>query len=245
MPNLQVFDRINALNSPKLRSMPFDKYYGEMGLTKEQTEERISLAEDLEKDMLYFFYLMIAMAEYDTDMDVNEEMNSRVRDTIRKHTTISDRLDDHINTFVDDFERVTAEHLAVLVVLTDEVNKDIEAEQSSDSEEKTKEAKDREKKLESEQYWLSDDRARFVAEEEANTVFNDLDYEDALEAGYSRKTWNTMLDRYVRKTHRPMEGKTIPIDDYFLVGNSLMLYPRDPDGDPEEVIGCRCWLTYE
>ena len=241
MPNLQVFDRINVLNGPKLRSMEFDKYFGEMGLTEEQTEERISLAEDLEKDMLYFFYLMIAQSQYETELDVNEEMNARFRETIGNHMEISDRLDDHITELVDDIERVTALHLATLIVLTDEVNRDI----ASQAEEQSKEAEDREKKLESEQYWLSDDRARFIAEEESNTAFNDSDFEDAIEAGYTMKTWNTMLDRYVRKTHRPMEGKTIPIDDYFIVGNSMMLYPRDPDGDPEEVISCRCWLTYE
>lgn len=241
MPNLQVFDRINVLNGPKLRSMDFEKYFGEMGLTEEQTEERISLAEDLEKDMLYFFYLMIAQSQYETELDVNEEMNARFRETIGNHMEISDRLDDHITELVDDIEKVTALHLATLIVLTDEVNRDI----ASESEEQSKEAEDREKKLESEQYWLSDDRARFIAEEESNTAFNDSDFEDAIEAGYTMKTWNTMLDRYVRKTHRPMEGKTIPIDDYFIVGNSMMLYPRDPDGDPEEVISCRCWLTYE
>ena len=241
MPNLQVFDRINSLNSPKLRSMDFEKYFGEMGLTEEQTEERISLAEDLEKDMLFFFYLMIAQYQYDTDLDVNEEMNARFRETIGNHMEISDRLDGHISEVVDDIERVTAEHLAVLVVLTDEVNRDI----AYESEEQYREAEDREKKLESEEYWLSDDRARYIAEEEANTAFNDSDFEEAIAEGYTMKTWNTMADRYVRKTHRPMEGKTIPIDDYFLVGNSLMLYPRDDNGDPEEIINCRCWLTYE
>ena len=241
MPNLQVFDRINVLNGPKLRSMEFEKYFGEMGLTEEQTEERISLAEDLEKDMLFFFYLMIAQSQYETELDVNEEMNARFRETIGNHMEISDRLDDHITELVDDIERVTALHLATLIVLTDEINRDI----ASESEEQSKEADDREKKLESEQYWLSDDRARFIAEEESNTAFNDSDFEDAKEAGYTMKTWNTMQDRYVRKTHRPMDGKTIPIDDYFAVGNALLLYPRSDDSYPEEVINCRCWLTYE
>lgn len=241
MPNLQVFDRINVLDGPKLRSMNFEKYFGEMGLTEEQKEERISLAEDLERDMLYFFYLMIAQYQYETELDVNEEMNARFRETIGNHMEISDRLDGHISEVVDDIERVTAEHLAVLVVLTDEVNRDI----ASQAEEQSGEAEDREKKLESEEYWLSDDRARYIAEEEANTAYNDSDFEEAIAEGYTMKTWNTMADRYVRKTHRPMEGKTIPIDDYFLVGNSLMLYPRDPDGDLEETVNCRCWLTYE
>ena len=159
MPNLQVFDRINSLNSPKLRSMDFEKYFGEMGLTDEQKEERISLAEDLEKDMLFFFYLMIAQYQNDTDLDVNEEMNARFRETIGNHMEISDRLDGHISEVVDDIERVTAEHLAVLVVLTDEVNRDI----AYESEEQSREAEDREKKLESEEYWLSDDRARYIA----------------------------------------------------------------------------------
>ena len=242
MPNLQVFDRINSLNSPKLRSMDFEKYFGEMGLTEEQTEERISLAEDLEKDMLFFFYLMIAQYQNDTDLDVNEEMNARFRETIGNHMEISDRLDGHISEVVDDIERVTAEHLAVLVVLTDEVTRDI----ASESEEQSMESEDREKKLESEQYWLSDDRARYIAEEEANTAFNDSDFEEASE-NYSTKTWNTMLDAFVRKDHRKMEGVTIPIDELFMVGDSFLLYPRDTShgASLRQIAGCRCWLTYE
>lgn len=242
MPNLQVFDRINVLNGPKLRSMDFKKYFGEMGLTEEQKEERISLAEDLERDMLYFFYLMIAQYQYETELDVNREMNSRLRDTIGRHMEISDRLDGHITEIVDDIERVTAEHLAVLVVLTDEVNRDI----AYESEEQSREAEDREKKLEAEEYWLSDDRARFIAEEESNTAYNDSDFEEASE-NYSTKTWHTMLDAFVRKDHRKMEGVTIPIDELFMVGDSFLLYPRDTShgASLRQIAGCRCWLTYE
>ena len=40
----------------------------------------------------------------------------------------------------------------------------------------------------------------------------------------------------------PLEGETVPIDGKFSNG---LRYPRDPDdGRPEELINCRCYLTY-
>ena len=91
----------------------------------------------------------------------------------------------------------------------------------------------------------SDDRALAIALNEANTVLGYEEYRTALVRGYKKKTWLTMLDTRVRDTHRPLEDKTIPIDDFFTVGESKMLFPRDTvNGSLKETSGCRCALKY-
>lgn len=93
-------------------------------------------------------------------------------------------------------------------------------------------------------YFYSEDRAMLIAENEAESIWNDSEYEDAILTGKTRKTWNAIMDKRTRDTHREINGKTIPIDEYFYVGESLMFYPHDPNGAPEEVVNCRCWATY-
>lgn len=96
-------------------------------------------------------------------------------------------------------------------------------------------------------YYLSEDRATFIAEEQANNVGNYIDYDDAVKQGkYTKKTWNTLLDDRVRDTHMDIDGVTIPIDDVFEVGMSDMRFPKDDfyGASDEEIINCRCFLTF-
>lgn len=95
-------------------------------------------------------------------------------------------------------------------------------------------------------WYRSEDRIKFNAENESNTVLNYKDYTEAINKGYHNKTWLTENDTRVRPTHVPLEGETIPIHEYFVVGDSLMAYPRDLslDPDPNEVVNCRCSISY-
>lgn len=98
-----------------------------------------------------------------------------------------------------------------------------------------------------EEYYLSNDRATLVGVNEANSIFGYRQLQEAKDKGYTRKTWITEGDKKVRKTHREVDVKEIPIDEYFLVGDSLMMYPHDNitfDIDPKEVINCRCSVIY-
>lgn len=98
-----------------------------------------------------------------------------------------------------------------------------------------------------EEYYLSNERATLVGVNEANSILGYRQLQEAKEKGYTRKTWITEGDRKVRKTHREVDMRGIPIDEYFLVGDSLMMYPHDNitfDIDPKEVINCRCSVVY-
>lgn len=98
-----------------------------------------------------------------------------------------------------------------------------------------------------EEYFLSDNRAAIIAANEANTILGYSEIQKKIEQGYARKQWITEKDKKVRKTHRAVDNIIIPIEDYFLVGNSLMLYPHDNisfEVEPNEVINCRCTIKY-
>lgn len=93
-------------------------------------------------------------------------------------------------------------------------------------------------------YWTSDERATYEAVNEANEVMGIADYQTAVENGMRFKTWLTQNDSRVRKSHRAVEGKKIPIDDYFVLEKGLLLYAGDYENCPEETVNCRCVCKY-
>lgn len=98
-----------------------------------------------------------------------------------------------------------------------------------------------------EEWYLSEDRALFNAENSANDTINYKDYKKAVEDGFTHKKWVTENDNKVRRTHSAVDGETIPIRDFFMVGDSLMRFPKDYElasDYPRELIGCRCSVKY-
>lgn len=96
-------------------------------------------------------------------------------------------------------------------------------------------------------FFLSNDRAFLISVNEANTGFNYKDYVNAIESGKTHKKWITEKDKRVRRTHRELDDKTIPILDTFKVGKTKMRYPKDmmyANANLEEVAGCRCSIKY-
>lgn len=87
-----------------------------------------------------------------------------------------------------------------------------------------------------------------IARTETHRVKEAGTYESALKgekAGIKQvKTWNSSNDGRTRKEHRRLDGKTIPLDEYFRVGSAKALKPGDT-GRAEHDINCRCFLTYE
>lgn len=95
--------------------------------------------------------------------------------------------------------------------------------------------------------WItSNDRAKLIAENEANTALNRADYKNAILNGKTKKQWVTMRDPRVRKTHSAIDEKIIPIKSVFIVGDSMMYYPKDTSlgADMREIYNCRCSIKY-
>ena len=67
-----------------------------------------------------------------------------------------------------------------------------------------------------------------------------------------RKVWFTVGDSNVRPTHQAVNGRSRFVDHRgrggregtFTVGGATLRYPRDPNGPPDEVVNCRCFLEY-
>lgn len=87
-----------------------------------------------------------------------------------------------------------------------------------------------------------------IARTEVHRVKEAGVYESALKgqkAGIKQmKTWNSSNDSRTRKEHRRLDGKTIPLDAYFRVGNAKALKPG-ATGRAEHDVNCRCFLTFQ
>lgn len=74
------------------------------------------------------------------------------------------------------------------------------------------------------------------ARELTNRARNQQEYQTAKELGETWR-WVDCDDGRVRKTHRQVNGEEVTIGEPFSNG---LLFPRDPEGEREEVDGCRC-----
>lgn len=91
-------------------------------------------------------------------------------------------------------------------------------------------------------------RAKLIARQETMTALATGQYDMMKEAGASEKTWHHRPQKNPRDgkngtpNHIALDGETRNIDETFSNG---LRYPRDPeDNRPEELINCRCYLTY-
>ncbi len=99
--------------------------------------------------------------------------------------------------------------------------------------------------LKGSEYDTSYERAWYVAANEANSVMNYADLRDAIARGYTHKTWIAEIDERTRDEHLMMDGKTIPIEEYFLFSDCRMLMPHDAvNGSIKQIANCRCSLSY-
>jgi 8-oxo-dGTP pyrophosphatase MutT (NUDIX family) len=59
------------------------------------------------------------------------------------------------------------------------------------------------------------------------------------------KEWVSTHDVRTRLTHEQADGQTVPLNEKFQVGDTLLDFPGDPNGDPSEIISCRCTTVYD
>lgn len=91
-------------------------------------------------------------------------------------------------------------------------------------------------------------RAKVIAITETNRAYNSGSFAAAVRAQQVERTtlfkeWLAAHDERVRPTHRGADGQRVPVSQPFIVGNSALMYPGDPQGPPDEVINCRCAMA--
>lgn len=90
-------------------------------------------------------------------------------------------------------------------------------------------------------------RAKLIARQETMTALATGQFDTMKLAGAKTKTWHHRPQKNPRDgsrgpNHVILDGETVAIDAKFSNG---LRYPRDPnDPRPEELINCRCYLTY-
>lgn len=96
-----------------------------------------------------------------------------------------------------------------------------------------------------EPYFYSEDRARVIAENDSNSIWNHTEYEEAVKNKHY-KTWHTIMDGKERESHAEVNGLTIPINDVFHLQGGDCYYPRSDELglSDDEIVNCRCSLTF-
>lgn len=240
MANIQRFDELNRPS----RSIPYEKYFGDMYLSEAQKRRRIKLAFELEDLFVIFFemirngYRMNQLNEYAIKQELTTNLYTLLADDYFMDET---ELEDYIIKTVRNKYNSTIRNIEAYTEDYD-----------FDDEEKVEEEGKTEPESNKKNYWLSEDRAILIAENEANTICNNSEYNEAVKAGKEQKRWRIFdVDGRTRRTHLDMAGKTIPISQYFQVGEALLLYPKDVtskdstgDEHREEIENCRCSIEY-
>ena len=208
------FDELNKL---------FKGYFDVMDISQEDKRKRV--------DCAFFFYdavwYILTMIRLEHEKDRLEDAETYIRSLEYR---IKDSLgeipydDEYVSKFSTEVIETTFRHL------------DDEEEQPSIQTSKT------DKKEEN--YFLSENRAILIAQNEANTVMNSADFITAKRSGKRYKTWVAQIDEVTREWHLEADGTFLPIDEPFHVGNDLMRFPHDYTASPENVVNCRCSCIY-
>lgn len=211
------FDELNRLVGMK-RSEDFDDYFEPMKLTTEQKRERKRLAEALESEFVYMLSYMFYV--YPT---ITAEMADELRDR-------------YINALIE-VGIVAGE----AVILTEGY-----IEYYQQAQKFAIDAVEATQRHQEDPYYYSEDRARLCAEDQSNFIYDIKEYSEALEQGYTHKTWESVGDNRVRPSHVEVEGTTIPLEEPFVLWGGLMMHPHDDSlgVDESELVACRCSLSY-
>ena len=212
------FDELNVLAlQRKQRSIPIDQFFDEMDLPAQQKRDRKAFAREMQNilfDTMSLIHLLVI-----------QNISGMTIDTVKQN--LSNDLDRLVRKY-------TVPDGYMVYMVTEYASNFVDVTVRHSVADDPKDVA----------YWYSQDRAKLNAENEANSIFNYDEYRQAIFDGYTFKRWITMRDERVRKTHAEVDGVTIPIEDYFVVGDSLMRFPHDEEGGPEETVNCRCSTQY-
>ena len=215
--SVSSYDELNIRPNNR-RSEPYKEYFSKMSISDKEKQERIAFSEQMEEVVLYILTLIETTIESgETNMEyIQTQFYDKYLDVIASYMLI----DTYINQYA----------LDVTKQIIDATFERFSVEDRSITDD----------------YYLSNDRAMFISECEANSILNYRQYSKALKSGKTKKTWIDVGDKRERKTHLEVGGTTIPINEPFSVGDSLLMFPTDHSlgASADEIANCRCSIQY-
>ena len=215
--SISSYDELNIRPNNR-RSEPYKEYFSKMSILDKEKQERIAFSEQMEEVVLYILALIETTIESgETDQEyIQTQFYDKYLDVIASYMLI----DTYIKRYA----------LSVTKQIIDATFERFSSEDKSITDD----------------YYLSNDRAMFISECEANSILNYRQYSKALKSGKTKKTWIDVGDKRERKTHLEVGGITIPINEPFSVGDSLLMFPTDHSlgASADEIVNCRCSIQY-
>nr|DAT54612.1 MAG TPA: minor capsid component [Caudoviricetes sp.] len=215
--SVSSYDELNIRPNNR-RSEPYKEYFSKMSISDKEKQERIAFSEQMEEVVLYILALI------ETTIESGETKREYIQ------TQFYDKYLDVIASYmlIDTYIKQYAVDITKQII-------DITFERLSS-----------EDKSITDDYYLSNDRAMFISECEANSILNYRQYSKAVKSGKTKKKWIDVGDKRERKTHLEVGGTTLPIDEPFSVGDSLLQFPKDTSlgASADEIVNCRCSIQY-
>lgn len=218
--SVSSYDELN-IRPNNHRSEPYKEYFSKMSISDKEKQERIAFSEQMEEVVLYILALIettIESGESDQEY-IQTQFYDKYLDAVLGYMLIDSYIKEYVLETSKQIIGTTFSHI---------VEKHPDSEQVTDD------------------YYLSNDRAMFISECEANSILNYRQYSKALKSGKTKKTWIDVGDKRERKTHLEVGGTTIPINEPFSVGDSLLMFPTDHSlgASADEIVNCRCSIQY-
>lgn len=215
--SVSSYDELN-IRPDNRRSEPYKEYFSKMSISDKEKQERIAFSEKMEEVILYILALIETTIESgETNREyIQAQFYDKYLDVIASYMLI--------DTYIKQYT------LGVTKQIIDATFERFSSEDKSITDD----------------YYLSNDRAMFISECEANSILNYRQYLKAVKAGKTKKTWIDIGDKRERKTHLEVGGTTIPINEPFSVGDSLLMFPTDHSlgASADEIVNCRCSIQY-
>lgn len=200
------------------RSEPYKEYFSKMSISDKEKQERIAFSEQMEEVVLYILALIETTIESgESDQEyIQTQFYDKYLDVIASYMLI--------DTYIKQYA------LDVTKQIIDATFERFSAEDKSITDD----------------YYLSNDRAMFISECEANSILNYRQYSKAVKAGKTKKKWIDVGDKRERKTHLEVGETILPIDEPFSVGDSLLQFPKDTSlgASADDIVNCRCSIQY-
>lgn len=215
--SVSSYDELNIRPNNR-RSEPYKEYFSKMSISDKEKQERIAFSEQMEEVVLYILALIETTIENgESDQEyIQTQFYDKYLDVIVSYMLIDTYIKQYALGVTKQIIDVTFERFSV------------------------------EDRSITDDYYLSNDRAMFISECEANSILNYRQYSKAVKAGKTKKKWIDVGDKRERKTHLEVGGTTLPIDEPFSVGDSLLQFPKDTSlgASADEIVNCRCSIQY-